>query len=83
MRARIQVRVSIPFHSASLFLSLSLRFRTSQRLILLYLRESPPAEEGNAVLDRVDGVAYYGEDEEEADYYYGDDDVALDHFGGL
>ena len=52
-----------------------------QMLFLLHLEDAPPAEEGKTVLDRVDGVADDGEDDEEADDYYGNDDVAADHDG--
>lgn len=42
-----------------------------------------PVEVADAGLDRVDGVADQGEDDEEDDDYYRYHDVAFDHLGGF
>ena len=49
--------------------------------LVLFVADRGPTEDRDLVLDSVDDVSHYGEDEEEKDDDDGDDDVAFDHFG--
>ena len=49
---------------------------------VLLITHSPPSEDTDLVLDRVDGVADDGKDDEENNNDDGDDYVFLDHYHG-
>ena len=64
-----------------LFQSLSAFLRRVLIISQILLVTTPSPKQTNTVLDRVDGVADNGEDDEEDDYYDCNHNIAFDHFG--